>query len=120
MDKHALRIGIFNTTLSLLRQGWYTAPSGRKVELPSVKEVMDSAYMVDEPFHVLIDPVEPITTEVRVENKDCVLAAKELIDAGYNPAMLNLADLYIGRTCGIRFRCPGREPLPFQKEFGAI
>ena len=29
-----------------------------------------------------------------MENKDCVLAAKDLIDAGYNPAMLNLADLY--------------------------
>ena len=40
MDKHALRIGIFNSTLSLLRQGWYTAPSGRKVDLPSVKEVI--------------------------------------------------------------------------------
>lgn len=32
------------------------------------------------------------STLVRVENKDCVLAAKELIDAGYNPAMLNLAE----------------------------
>ena len=95
MDKHALRISIFNSTLSLLRQGWYTAPSGRKVDLPPVKEVMDSAYMVDEPFHVMIEPIEPILTEVRVEDKDCVLAAKELIDAGYNPAMLNLADLYI-------------------------
>ena len=29
------------------------------------------------------------STLLRVENKDCVLAAKELIDAGYNPAMLN-------------------------------
>ena len=95
IDKHGLRIDIFNSTLAVLRQGWYTAPSGRRVDLPSVKEVMASAYMVDEPFHVMIDPTEPISTEVRVKNKDCVLAAKELIDAGYNPAMLNLADLYI-------------------------
>ena len=94
MDKHAQRIEIFNSTLALLRQGWYIAPSGRKVGLPSVMEVMDAAAMYSEPFRVMIDPVEPITTEVRVENKDCVLAAKELIDAGYNPAMLNLADLY--------------------------
>ena len=121
MDKHALRIGIFNSTLSLLRQGWYTAPSGRKVELPSVKEVMDSAYMVDEPFHVLTDPVEPITTEVRVENKDCVLAAKELIDAGYNPAMLNLADQYIpGGLVEYGSGAQEENLLPFQKEFGAI
>ncbi len=82
---------------------------------------MDSAYMVDEPFHVLIDPVEPITTEVRVENKDCVLAAKELIDAGYNPAMLNLADLYIpGGLVEYGSGAQEENLLPFQKEFGAI
>lgn len=94
MDKHASRIEIFNSTLAILRQGWYVADNGRKVILPEVKEVMDAAVMYREPFRVLVDPVEPITTEVRVENRDCVLAAKDLIDAGYNPAMLNLADLY--------------------------
>ena len=94
MDKHASRIEIFNSTLALLRQGWYIAADGSKVRLPDVKEVMGAAVMYREPYSLLIDPIEPITTEIRVENKDCVLAAKELIDAGYNPAMLNLADLY--------------------------
>ncbi len=94
MDKHAQRIEIFNSTLSILTQGWYISSSGQKVALPSVTEVMNAAVMYKEPFRVLVDPISPITTEVRVENKDCVLAAKELIDAGYNPAMLNLADLY--------------------------
>ena len=94
MDKHASRIEIFNSTLALLRQGWYVAKDGSTVKLPDVKEVMDAAVMYREPCRLLIDPMVPITTEIRVENKDCVLAAKELIDAGYNPAMLNLADLY--------------------------
>ena len=93
-DKHAIRIEIFNSTLALLRQGWYTAPSGLKVSLPSVAEVMASSELYREPFRVMLDPVEPVSTEVRVENRDCVLAAKQLIDDGYNPAMLNLADLY--------------------------
>ena len=94
MDKHASRIEIFNSTLAILRQGWYIAKNGKKVKLPDIKDVMDAAVMYREPFHVLIDPVNPTITEVRVENKDCVLAAKDLIDAGYNPAMLNLADLH--------------------------
>ena len=93
-DKHAIRIEIFNSTLALLRQGWYTAPSGLKVSLPSVAEVMASSELYLEPFRVMLDPVKPVSTEVRVENRDCVLAAKQLIDDGYNPAMLNLADLY--------------------------
>ena len=94
IDKHELRISIFNSTLKILRQGWYVSPSGKKVELPSAEEVMEAAEMYSEPFRVLTDPMEPIKTEVRVEDKDCVLAAKDLIDAGYRPAMLNLADLY--------------------------
>lgn len=94
MDKHAQRIGIFNETLSLLRQGWYSLPSGQTVKLPAAGEVMGAAVMYREPCSLLIDPVVPIQTEVRVEDKDCVLAAKELIGKGYNPAMLNLADLY--------------------------
>jgi len=96
-DKHPLRISIFNETLSILRQGWYTAPSGKRNELPSIKEVMDAAQMYREFFSIEIDraasKIEP--AEVRVENKDCVRAAMALIDAGYNPAMLNLADLYV-------------------------
>ena len=91
---HASRIEVFNSTLSVIRQGWYISKGGYRIELPSIEAVMNSATMYEQPVRVLIDPIAPITTEVRVENKDCVLAAKELIDAGYNPAMLNLADLY--------------------------
>lgn len=94
MDKHAERIRIFDETLEVIRRGFYVAPGGERVELPSVGEVMAAAEMYREPFRVFLDPMTPITTEIRVENKDCVLAAKELIDAGYRPAMLNLADLY--------------------------
>ena len=93
-DKHAQRIEIFNSTLALLRQGWYIAQDGRKVNLPAAGEVMDAAVMYREEVSLLIDPMVPIKTEVRVEDKDCVLAAKDLIAAGYHPAMLNLADLY--------------------------
>ena len=94
MDMHASRIGIFNATLELIRQGWYPAPSGERVKLPSVEEVMGAAVMYREPVALSPLPAGPVPTEVRVENRDCVLAAKALIDAGFHPAMLNLADLY--------------------------
>lgn len=94
MDKHAVRIELFESTLTLLRQGWYISNSGQRKSLPSVEEVMSAATMYREPVRVLIDPVAPVQTEVRVENDDCVVVAKRLIDEGYNPAMLNLADLY--------------------------
>ena len=96
MDKHALRINIFNSTLAILKHGGYVAPSGQRVQLPPVEVVMHSAMMYHEYFHIDIDRASGklIPTKVRVEDKDCVQAAMDLIDAGYNPAMLNLADLY--------------------------
>ena len=94
IDKHASRIELFSSTLAILRQGWYISESEKKIDLPSADEVIANAAMYSEPLHTHIDPVAPIQTEVRVENDDCVLVAKRLIDEGYNPAMLNLADLY--------------------------
>lgn len=91
---HARRIEIFNSTLSVLRQGWYIAPSGRKVELPPVEDVMAAAKMYSRPLIPIVNPSKKLEAEVRVENKDCVLAAMQLLDDGYDPAMLNLADLY--------------------------
>ena len=93
-DKHASRIELFNSTLAILRQGRYISKSGKKIDLPSSDEIIAHAAMYREPVHTLIDPIAPVQTEVRVENDDCVLVAKRLIDEGYNPAMLNLADLY--------------------------
>lgn len=97
---HSQRIRIFNSTLAAIRQGWYLSHSGQKVELPAAQEVMSAAKMYSEPDQVIATPscstppTPPIQTEVRVEDSDCVMAAKRLIDEGYNPAMLNLADLY--------------------------
>ena len=107
---HSQRIRIFNSTLAAIRQGWYLPDSGKKVELPTVQEVMSASKMYSQPARLITLPIEPVQTEVRVENSDCVLAAKRLIDEGYNPAMLNLADLYV----------PDGNLLPFQREFSSI
>ena len=93
MDKHGIRIGIFNDTLQLLQQGWYLSGRGNKIELPRVDEVMGAAKMYNAPIEV--NKTVEYNTEVVVENKDCVVAAMDLIDKGYNPAMLNLADLHL-------------------------
>lgn len=93
IDKHASRIRVFNETVEILKKGWYASRSGIKVQLPGTEEVMAAAKMYREPIHDTITPTMPVQTKILVENKDCVLAAMDLIDAGYNLAMLNLADL---------------------------
>lgn len=37
--------------------------------------------------------------KVTVENKDCLVAGKRLIDAGMNPVVLNLADILVPGGC---------------------
>lgn len=95
MDKHNLRINIFNETLALIKQGWYIATDGTRVELPSVDKVMEAAEMYTHKICFDNSFDRSIITEIHVEDKDCVQAAQELINVGFNPAMLNLADLYI-------------------------
>ena len=93
MDKHGIRIEIFNSTLALMQQGWYISKDGNKIMFPEVEKVMDAAHMYCAPFTV--EKSVGNKTEIIVENKDCVLAAMELVEKGYNPAMLNLADLHM-------------------------
>ena len=94
MDKHKLRIEIFNSTLVLLQQGWYLSGHGNKVELPGVCEVMGAAKMYNAPFAVN-KPEAAYNTEVVVENKDCVVSAMEIIDMGYP----YLFEVRVARLC---------------------
>ena len=92
MDKHAERIEIFNSTLKLIEQGWYITPSGEQMELPPAMWTIDESKMYSKPF--VVDKPKFKKTTIRVKNMDCVEYAMTLIDRGYNPALLNLADLY--------------------------
>ena len=93
MDKHGNRIEIFNSTLVLMQKGWYISKNGNKIMFPEVDKVIEAAQMYCAPFSV--EKPAGTKTEIIVENKDCVLAAMELVNKGYNPAMLNLADLHM-------------------------
>lgn len=92
MDKHAERIEIFKSTLKLIEQGWYMTPSGEQMELPPAMWTIDESKMYSKPF--VVDKPKFKKTTIRVKNMDCVEYAMTLIDRGYNPALLNLADLY--------------------------
>ena len=94
MNSRTKRIEIFNSNLQIFSQGKYIAPSGKVVELPSSAEVVNSAVMYREEKSLDLAPSTPVEPIIQVVENDCVLAAKQLIEEGYNPAMLNLADLF--------------------------
>ena len=92
MDKHAQRIEIFNSTLAILEQGWFISEKGNKIDLPSSDLVGEFAKMYSAPFTAC--KPHGYETQVVVVERDCVEAAMILTSKDYNPALLNLADLY--------------------------
>lgn len=88
--RKALNSQIFKGTTSIIKHGWYTAPSGRRVSLDMT--AMDKcAVCYKEELPSVDAPKVEGGTVVMVEKSDCLVAAQRLVGEGYNPALLNFA-----------------------------
>ena len=90
--KRALLTKVFMHNLDIFRDGAYRTETDRVVTIPVSGAFVEESQMFcakeDSPLlHVL-------HTEVQVLNLDCILATRELVEQGYNPALLNMASLY--------------------------
>ena len=94
----AVRIDVYKNNSEIFREGAYLTDSGNKVPLPADDPMIEGTRVYSAPFRVDGIPArpEPLFTDVR--NDDAILVAKDLIDKGYDPAVLNLADAFI--ACG--------------------
>lgn len=82
---------IFSETIAVINDGSYTAPSGKVVDLPRLRPMLEGAECSHQELHSVDAPVVADGTEIIVENKDCIEVAKRLVAEGYKPAMLNFA-----------------------------
>ena len=95
------RIKIFNETVNSVRRGFYVNKNGDKVEIPrthgglSIEDVV--FYDSDIKKKINFDELPRHKTEIKVVNADCLYTAKELVEDGYTPAVVNFAS----------FRVPG-------------
>ena len=87
---------VFQETMRICREGVYVSPSGRRVALPPVDDVLSASE-----FHETIRDARGVkrvsVSSVDVVNEDCIDAAQKIRGAGFNPVMLNMASR----------RCPG-------------
>ena len=81
---------VFRETTGIIKAGYYTTPSGKRIDL-------DMQPMIDDGrcYHKDLGPVDAPKLEngsvVRVEKGDCLKVAEQLVKEGYNPALLNFA-----------------------------
>ena len=82
---------IFEETLCICRAGRYVAPSGTEVKLPDTGEVLKASVFYQNPPRV--DSVAAAESSVcDAVNDDCIEVARKLVEDGYRPIMLNMAN----------------------------
>lgn len=95
------RIKVFQETVEVVSNGFYTNNKGEKVEIPRVHNDLsiDNVEFYDKGIKkkIKFDKLKRYKTEISVVNADCLYTAKELVDDGYMPAVVNFAS----------FRVPG-------------
>lgn len=82
---------IFEETMEIVNRGWYTAEDGTVVTLPDWKDMNERSVLYSKPIELDAAELPVYKTEVRVENKDCLIAARNLQLSGMNPVVLNMA-----------------------------
>jgi len=101
--KRALLTKVFMHNLEIFRDGAYRTETDRVVTLPVSGSFVEQSQMFcgkgDSPqFHIsekrAIGDSPLFHTEVQVLNLDCILATRQLVKQGMNPALLNMASLY--------------------------
>ena len=87
----SMRVDVFKHTVFLVQQGYYFNEEQKKINFPDASTMMAGTKFYDSPQTVHHIPTISSETIVKVENIDCLLAAENLLNEGYHPAVLNMA-----------------------------
>ena len=91
--KRALLTKVFTHNLDIFRDGAYRTESDRVVTLPVSGDFVDNSRMFSTRI-ILQNDTKGVRPQLHVLNQDCILATRDLVEQGYNPALLNMASLY--------------------------
>ena len=86
-----MRADVFKHTVFLVQQGYYFNEEQKKINFPDASTMMAGTKFYDFLQTVHHIPTMINETIVKVENIDCLLAAENLLNEGYHPAVLNMA-----------------------------
>ena len=94
--KRALLTKVFTHNLDIFRDGAYRTETDRVVTLPVSGAFVEDSEMFSAPIKLKNDTKgdSPLLYHFDVLNQDCILVTRDLVEQGYNPALLNMASLY--------------------------
>ena len=88
------RIAVYENTVDTVNKGSYVSPKGKVVLLPNIQPMLDGTKFYGKKAVVDYDSIPRYNTEIKVIDSDCIYAAKNLIDKGLNPCVLNMASFH--------------------------
>lgn len=96
----AVRKEVYDNNCAIFAAGGYVTAEGKAVNLDTTERdaMLGETIVYAEPFSVADIPMRDSAPRKEVRNEECLVMAKRLKNNGYNPAVLNLADLVI--ACG--------------------
>ena len=99
-DSKNIRKEVYKHNLEIFKAWNYESPSGKMIDLiGSRQQLLDATKVYREAVSAAEISTRYTTTQTGCANEDCLVVAKQLIDLGLNPAVLNLADAY--HACGM-------------------
>lgn len=88
----SLRINEFKNTIKLVNNGFYYTEEGCKVYFDKTEKMFEGTCFYSTAFNVDNIKSNPQHTFIEVVNADCIKEGIRLVDMGYNPAILNMAN----------------------------
>ena len=86
-----LRAKEFRNSVEITTHGFYFTESGQRVDLPNDSDMIRNTVFYEHEIRMDDKPQCDKPTLVEVQNIDCLYAAVQLKEQGYNPAVLNMA-----------------------------
>ena len=89
------KIAVYKNTIYLAKKGSYISPNGDEVSINDFDDKMiDGTKFYGKKVQINHQDLPKYETEIKVINIDCLYEAKEMIDKGLNPAVLNMASFH--------------------------
>ena len=89
------RASLYVNTVALSKNGVYTSPSGNEIRIDGLDDYMiQGTKFYGKKAIVKYDTLPRYETEIKVVDNDCLYEAKNMIDNGLKPAVLNMASFH--------------------------
>lgn len=88
------RIAVYENTIRIAKKGSYMSPQGKNITITDEDKMMKGTKFYGKKVKIDYPSLPKYDTTVKVIDCDCLYAAKELIDKGFNPCVLNMASFH--------------------------